>query len=161
VTRPAARDDEAVRRFVERFAGVLVESGVPRMPARIFAALLASEKGRMTAAELAETLHASPAAISGGVKFLTQSFLVSREREPGSRRDVYVVHDDALLESTMGRGPLLARWAVSLREGMDAVGVDSPAGVRVGRTLAYTEFISDELDGLVKRWQEYKAELER
>ena len=33
-------DDAA--RFVERFASVLVESGVPRMPARVFAALLAT-----------------------------------------------------------------------------------------------------------------------
>ena len=74
---------------------------------------------------------------------------------------MYVVHDDALLESTMGRGPLIARWAASLRDGVEAVGPDSPAGVRVGTTLAYAEFIMDELDGMIKRWQEYKSELER
>jgi hypothetical protein len=47
------RDEEAVRRFVERFAAGLVEAGVPAMPARVFSALLATDSGRMTAADLA------------------------------------------------------------------------------------------------------------
>ena len=42
--------------FVERFASVLTESGFPRMPARVFAALLATDSGRLTAAELAAML---------------------------------------------------------------------------------------------------------
>src|SRR5262245_8588925 len=130
------------------------------MPARIFVALLASERGRMTAAELAETLHSSPAAISGGVRFLTQNYLASREREPGSRRDVYVVHDDALMESTVGRTPLLARWAANLREGVEAVGPDTDAGRRVSMNLAFAEFVMGEMEGMVKRWQKHKATLE-
>lgn len=42
--RPAAgsRDDEAVSQFVEQFAAQLVEAGMQRMPARVFACLLAS-----------------------------------------------------------------------------------------------------------------------
>ncbi len=51
---------DEVARFIERFAGVLVEGGVPRMPARVFGALLCSDSGRMTAAELAEALQVSP-----------------------------------------------------------------------------------------------------
>ena len=59
-TTPApARDDAAVTRFVEDFASALVEMGVPRMPARIFAALLTSDSGRLTAADLAARLRAS------------------------------------------------------------------------------------------------------
>ena len=52
IVKIAKYDREARSRFVERFASVLAESGFPRMPARMFAALLASESGRMTAAEL-------------------------------------------------------------------------------------------------------------
>ena len=48
------RDPAAVARFVERFASVLVEAGIPRMPARVFSALLATDSGRLTAAELSE-----------------------------------------------------------------------------------------------------------
>src|SRR6266508_6264921 len=54
--------DVAVSRFVERFAAVMVQSGLPRMPARVFATLLATDTGRLTAAELAERLQVSPAA---------------------------------------------------------------------------------------------------
>ena len=57
------------------------------MPARVFAALLATDSGRLTAAELAELLQISPAAVSGAVRYLTQVGMVHREREPGSRRD--------------------------------------------------------------------------
>ena len=159
MTRRAARDEEAVQRFVERFAAVLVEAGWPRMPARIFAALLFDGDGRMTAAELADQLHVSPAGISGAIRFLTQAQLAGREREPGTRRDVYVVHDDAWIESIMARDQILRHWATRLREGIDAVGPDTPAGRRVGLSLAFAEFMQDELDGIAKRWNERKAEL--
>ena len=48
---------EELVRFVERFALMLVESGVPRMPARVFGALLIAEDGKRTAGELAELLR--------------------------------------------------------------------------------------------------------
>jgi len=47
--RDGQRDNEAVRQFIERFASLLADSGMPRMPARIFAALLASDTSRLTA----------------------------------------------------------------------------------------------------------------
>jgi DNA-binding transcriptional regulator GbsR (MarR family) len=59
-------DDAA--RFIERFASVMEESGIPRMPARVFAALLATDSGRLTSSELAELLQVSPAAVSGAVR---------------------------------------------------------------------------------------------
>ena len=40
------------------------------MPARVFSALLATDSGRLTAAELAERLQISPAAVSGAVRYL-------------------------------------------------------------------------------------------
>src|SRR5215469_10353444 len=90
----STRDSEVVAQFVEKFAAVLTETGFPRMPARLFAALLASDSGTMTAPELAGLLQISPAAISGAVRYLTQVNLVSREHEPGSRRERYRVHSD-------------------------------------------------------------------
>src|SRR5215211_9206123 len=78
------RDDEAVRRFVERFALDLAEAGMPRMPARVFAAILSAHDGRCTAADLAGALRVSPAAVSGAVRYLAQLGLVRRERSRGS-----------------------------------------------------------------------------
>ena len=71
------RDEAAVRRFVERFALDLTDAGMPRMPARVFAAILSTEEGRCTAAELAQMLQVSPAAI-GQSHFLERSQLFRR-----------------------------------------------------------------------------------
>ncbi|HTR62866.1 MAG TPA: MarR family transcriptional regulator, partial [Candidatus Binataceae bacterium] len=102
-------DRIAISRFVESFAAVLTEAGFPRMPARIFAALLANDSGTMTSAALASLLHISPAAVSGGVRYLMQINLVSREHEPGSRRDRYRVHNDVWYEAMARRDRVLSR----------------------------------------------------
>jgi predicted transcriptional regulator len=140
-------------RFVEAFANVLFEAGVPRMPARVFAAILATDRGRLTAAELADALQASPAAISGAVRYLTQVELLAREREPGSRRDVYVMRDDGWYEAIVRRERLLELWASALRAGLDEVGPDTPAGRRLSETLAFFEFLEEEMPALLARWR--------
>ena len=157
----AERDREAVARFVERFASVLVEAGIPRMPARVFAALLATDSGRLTAAELSDQLQASPAAVSGGVRYLVSVGMISREGEPGSRRNHYRVHDSVWDEVMTGRDRLLVRWSAVLRDGIKVVGADTPAGTRLAESVQYFEFVSAELPQIFKRWQEHKAALAR
>ncbi|GAA4633184.1 MarR family transcriptional regulator [Actinoallomurus vinaceus] len=155
----AERDPEAVRRFVERFASDMVEAGMQRMPSRVFGALIGSDTGRLTAAELAETLQASPAAISGAVRYLAQVHMVRREREPGSRRDLYVVDSDIWYETLLDRDRVIARWRKSLEEGIEALGADTPAGERLAITLAFFDFVGEEMEGFRARWQVRKAEL--
>jgi predicted transcriptional regulator len=148
------RDDEAVARFVERFAVTLEQSGVPRMPARVFVTLLATDSGALTAAELAERLQVSPAAISGAVRYLIQVDLITRERDPGSRRDRYRVFDDAWYEATVRRERLLMRWEDNAREGVAALGPDTPAGARMVETVAFFEFLRREMAALQERWRQ-------
>jgi len=143
----------AAARFIERFASVLVESGVPRMPARVFAALLTIDSGQLTASELAGLLQVSPAAVSGAVRYLTQVSLISREREPGSRRDVYRLHDDEWYEAIVRREPLLQRWERAVLEGVDAVGADTPAGRRLRDTAGFFEFLQAEMPAMLERWR--------
>jgi DNA-binding transcriptional regulator GbsR (MarR family) len=156
---PSRRDIEAVLRFIERFASVLEEAGFARMPARVFVALLATDTGRLTAAELARLLQVSPAAISGAVRLLFQLNLASREREPGSRRDVYRVHDDVWYQAAVRRDQLFLRWESSLREGIETLGADTPAGRRLRESLAYIEFLAEELPAILAKWQKRRAEL--
>jgi hypothetical protein len=157
--RTTKRDQDAVTRFVERFASVLVEAGVPRMPARVFAALLSTDSGSLTAAELAEMLRVSPAAVSGAVRYLTQVDMVSRERMPGSRRDHYRLYDGVFAEMISRRDQLLARWETVLREGAGAVGSGTPAGKRLAETVDYFSFVRGELPSVLKKWEEHKASL--
>jgi DNA-binding transcriptional regulator GbsR (MarR family) len=147
------RDPAAVSRFVETFASAFVDAGVPRMPSRVFAAILASDAGRLTAAELAEQLQASPAAISGAVRYLIQVSLITREREPGSRRDVYAVGDDAWYEAIVRRERLLELWSRAIRDGVEAVGPETPAGHRLSETLSFFAFLQTEMPALLERWR--------
>lgn len=147
------RDDEAVRRFVERFALNLAEAGMPRMPARVFAAVLVAEDGRRTAAELADQLGVSPAAISGAVRYLVQLRLVSREREPGERVDHYRVSSDTWYEAIARRDEMVARWLQDLAEGVKAVGPDTAAGARLEETRAFFEYLLEEVPRLLERWR--------
>ena len=91
---PSAGPKDPLFAYVERFSSVLVAAGIPAMPARVFVALLVADSGRLTAAELAGRLRISPAAVSGGVRYLIQLGLVHKERVPGSRRDYYRLPDD-------------------------------------------------------------------
>jgi DNA-binding transcriptional regulator GbsR (MarR family) len=150
------RDDEAIRRFIERFALNLSEAGMPRMPTRVFAGILVAEDGRQTAAELAELLQASPAAISGAVRYLTQLRLVSREREPGERVDHFRVSSDTWYEAVTRRDQMIARWEQDLQEGIKAVGPDTPAGARLEETRAFFEFLRDEIPEVMARWRKQR-----
>jgi DNA-binding transcriptional regulator GbsR (MarR family) len=152
----AGHQGEARSRFIERLASALTEAGFPRMPARVFAALLATDSGQLTASELADLLRVSPAAISGAVRYLIQINLASREGEPGSRRDRYRVHDDLWYEAIMRRDQMLSRLEQRLREGIEVLGGETPAGGRMAQTLAFFEFLQKELPALLEKWREMK-----
>ncbi|MGE5133205.1 MAG: GbsR/MarR family transcriptional regulator [Gemmatimonadota bacterium] len=154
---PAKRDEQAIARFVERFASVLVEAGMPPMASRAFAALLVTESGRLTAAELATLLSASPASISGAVRYLEQLGMISREREPGSRRDVYLVVDGIWFEVAMRRDQVLTRWVSAARDGVSLLGPQSRAGRRMADSLDFFAFLLEEMPAMLARWEERKA----
>ncbi|MFJ5925266.1 GbsR/MarR family transcriptional regulator [Kitasatospora sp. NPDC092948] len=150
----AQRDPAVVSEFVERFATVLADGGFPRMPARVFTALLTADSGRLTSAELSELLQISPAAVSGAVRYLTHVDLVGREREPGTRRDRYRIHDHVWYEATANRDRTLSRFESSLAEGIDALGPDTPAGQRLAESLEFFAFLRVELQEMMQRWRD-------
>ncbi|MCC5476962.1 GbsR/MarR family transcriptional regulator [Streptomyces barringtoniae] len=152
------RDPESVSRFVEHFAAQLVEAGMARMPSRVFAALLASDTGTLTSAELGEQLKISPAAVSGAVRYLAQVHMVSREREPGSRRERYRVHSDQWYEALTSREAVIKRWEEALREGVAGLGADTPAGRRLAETLAFFEFIEQDVAQMMERWRAHREQ---
>ncbi|MER5432096.1 MarR family transcriptional regulator [Streptomyces sp. NPDC002588] len=151
-----ARDAQAVSRFVESFAAQLVEAGMQRMAARVFAALLSSDEGVLSSAELGEQLRISPAAVSGAVRYLAQTHMVSREREPGSRRERYRVHGDQWYEALTNREAIIKRWEGALREGVASLGPDTPAGRRMAETLAFFEFLEGEVSAVMERWRVHR-----
>ncbi|WP_406382427.1 GbsR/MarR family transcriptional regulator [Streptomyces sp. NBC_01618] len=154
------RDAEAVSRFVERFASEMTEAGMQRMASRVFAALLADDDGSMTSAELAIALQISPAAVSGAVNYLTQVSMVGRERDPGSRRDRYRLHDEVWYTTFASRDRVLTRWESTLKEGARTLGEHTPAGARLAETAAFFKFVHVELGGMMDRWREHRKTLD-
>jgi DNA-binding transcriptional regulator GbsR (MarR family) len=152
------RDQEAVRRFIERFALDLAAAGMARMPSRVFAAILIDDDGQLTAAELAEQLRVSPAAVSGAVRYLTQLGLVARGREPGERRDHYQISSDVWYHVVARRDAMLARWEQDLEDGIKAAGgLDTPTGSRLEENRQYFEFLRHEAPRVMARWREQRA----
>ncbi|WP_329280335.1 GbsR/MarR family transcriptional regulator [Streptomyces sp. NBC_00691] len=149
-------NEEGVSRFVERFAGELTEAGMQRMASRVFAALLASEGASLTSAELAEQLRISPAAVSGAIRYLSQVGMVSRERDPGTRRERYVLHNELWYETFTRRDQILVRWEKVLREGSELLGPETAAGARTAETAEFFAFLQREMLGVMDRWAAHR-----
>jgi len=144
--------NESLPEFIEKFAAVLIMAGFPPMPARVFVALLVTDSGRLSAAELVDLLQISPAAVSGAVRYLTGLGLVHKERVPGSRREYYRMPADIWHQVIQLRNYVLIRWAALLKEGIDLVGADTPAGRRMAGHVGFFEFLAAEMPAVMARW---------
>lgn len=157
---PSHRDvspDASVRvAFVEEFGEELTRSGMNRMAARTFAAIASSDEGALTAAELRETLQASPAAISGAVRYLEQVDMIRRSRPLGSRRDIYSLTDDVWYEALTQRGTVVDRWRDVMAKGAGELGDDTPAGQRMAVMADFFDFMGKELPAMLDRWHEHR-----
>lgn len=157
---------QALLRYVEQFALVMVDAGMPRMPARVFAYVLADDAAAYTARELADGLGVSPAAISGAVRYLVQSGLLIKSREPGERSDRYGIDDDDVWSAVFAqRIPLLQQWDEQLTTGVRLLGTGRPGGHRLLETQAYVRFLLETFTQMQEEWPTRRpklmAELER
>jgi len=117
----------------------------------------ANDIAAFSAAELAQVLQVSPAAVSGAVRYLTQLNLVHKERVPGSRRDYYRMPDDIWSDLFRLRNQVMQRWAALIGEGIELLGADTRAGARLAEHAMFFEFVSIEMPDVLKRWDEYRA----
>jgi DNA-binding transcriptional ArsR family regulator len=137
----------------------LTQAGMPRVPSLALAALLLDDDGRMTAAELAAALDVSAGSVSGAITYLAQLGVVRRERERGSRRDVYVVDDDAWHGAIMRTDQRHAPIVAALSAGMAAIGPGSHAYQRLLLTKEFLAFVDEEMSALMVRWEARRRQL--
>ncbi len=152
---------DASARYVERMGAALTTAGLQRLPSRVFAALTADDDGRMTSAELVDALGVSPASVSGAVRYLTQIGFVHRERERGSRRDVYVVDDDAWLQAMVREDQLYAPMVAALEDALAHLDSSGPTYRRLLLMKEFLVFVGAELEGIADRWVAHRATLDR
>ncbi|WP_435246104.1 helix-turn-helix domain-containing protein [Streptomyces sp. NRRL F-5630] len=137
------RDPEAVRAYEETLTEVFLRSGLPRMAARVQAALALTDSGGLTAAELVERLGISPASVSKAVAFLESQGLVRRHAE--GRRERYVIDNGVWYESILASIRSNDLIVATAREGVRVLGAGTPAAIRLENTARFLDFLSDSL----------------
>jgi DNA-binding transcriptional regulator GbsR (MarR family) len=148
-------EDEKLLRFIEGFAVFLNDMGIPRMPARVFAYVLAQDAEVYSAADLAEGLQVSPAAISTAVRYLVQTGLLTRENRPGKRGDQYRIFDDDVWSTIIkAREPLIRRSEEFLASGIDVI-PEGPGARRMRETLEFFRFVRSEIPAQEERWKKH------
>ena len=149
-------------RAVERLGQTMESMGIPRMPARVFAFILADDQSTYTAAELARGVEASPAAISGAVRYLTDTHLVVRERNPAGRGDLFRVRDGDIWGTIQAaRLPTLDRIIDSVAEAAAMLPAGSAGRARVEETRDYFTFILEDAQTLDERWRAWRGSRHR
>jgi biotin operon repressor len=158
-TEDGSGDD--LLRVIEHFAVMLTDSGVPRMPARVFAYMLADDATQHTAGELAAGLRVSPAAVSGAVRYLQQVGFLIRSREPGARLDHYRLRNDLWYEMYATRMSMLEGWEKTLGEAAELLGPGRPGTVRLRESQEFFAFIRADLPALMDRWRQHRDEFRK
>ncbi|WAZ20913.1 helix-turn-helix domain-containing protein [Streptomyces cinnabarinus] len=138
------RDAEAVRAYEETLTTVFMQSGTPKMMARVMACLCISDSGSHTAAELVQRLQVSPASISKAVAFLETQGLVRRERDE-RRRERYVVDDDVWYQSMIASARSTAQIVETARQGVGVLGPDTPAAIRLENIARFLDFVTESI----------------
>ncbi len=137
----------------EQAAAMLTAAGMARMPARVLMALVGSPDEGYTAADLAERLGVSAAAVSGAVRYLTSMRLIHRLSRPGDRRDRYDLTGDAWLGMITANAPLYS----SLAGFMDRIAdenAEAPASVQRARDIAdFMRYLATRMPQLVNEWR--------
>ncbi|MGW2309413.1 GbsR/MarR family transcriptional regulator [Actinomadura luteofluorescens] len=146
-------------RAAERLAAQFTAIGVPRMSARVYAALLTSPQGALTAAEIGERLLVSPATVSKAVQYLVQVELVHRGSVPGTRRDRYELGKDLWAEMFGFRNRWLRSFADTTDECVEAVGGEGgDAGARLAKLRDFSLFAASEMASMQERWKQAQSE---
>ncbi|WP_367043141.1 helix-turn-helix domain-containing protein [Streptomyces sp. Je 1-332] len=145
-TAPQAhgRDAEAVREFEETLTTVFMQSGMPKMMARVHACLCTTDSGSLTASELVQRLQVSPASISKAITFLDGQGLIRRERDE-RRRERYVVDDDIWYQAMMASARSTAHVVQTARQGVGILGPGTPAAARLENIARFLDFVSESI----------------
>lgn len=152
-------DDEAevAARFVQEVGADLVGQGFPRMPALVLLALMSSESGRMTSAELGAELGVSAAAISGAIRYLALVGFVRVLTEPGGRRHVYAIGDTPWYTASLRAGPRFHENGARMRAAAAGLAGRPAASARIAELADFYTFMGERLPQLLEEWDARRA----
>jgi DNA-binding transcriptional ArsR family regulator len=139
--------DGQVREFVERFATMMVDGGLPRMASRVLALLYTSDSRSLTAADLVRELGVSPASVSKAVSSLEHVGMVYREPDPRRRLQHYVIAEDVWVQAWKVSARTNLNWAETAAEGAALLGPGTPAGERLTTMAEFFHRLGEDMSG--------------
>lgn len=148
---------EVVDRLIRTVGADLASQGFPRMPALVLLALMASEDGRMTSAELGEQLGVSAAAVSGAVKYLQLVGFLRVLIEPGGRRHVYSIGDTPWYTASLRAAPRFHESEARMREAARGLVTRPGARERIEELADFYAFMGERLPELLDEWNARRA----
>jgi DNA-binding MarR family transcriptional regulator len=141
----------------EQAAAMLTAAGMPRMPARVMMALAGSPDDGYTAADLADRLGVSAAAVSGAVRYLVSMRLIHRLSRPGDRRDRYDLVDDSWAGMITANAPLYATLAASLDRIADENHSAPVSSGRAHEIADFLRYLAERMPQLAAEWRAQRA----
>lgn len=148
-----ADGDTVTREYLDRLGALIGRTGIPRTAANVMTALYTGDADGLTAADLAQRLHVSPATISSAVGVLETQGLIRRERDASSRRDRYILDEDAWFQATLASGRQLRDLAEASRDGIAVFGAGTPAASRFHTMSEFLEFVAHDVIASAERWR--------
>ncbi|MEU7003028.1 helix-turn-helix domain-containing protein [Nonomuraea sp. NPDC046570] len=153
-TAAYGRDPEAVRDFEEGLTALIIQTGLPRMMARVLTSLYTTDTGSLTAAELIQRLQVSPASISNAIGYLEEQELVRRERDPRGRRERYVIDDDVWYQAWIASARSNAMLADAAEKGAEILGANTPAGARLKDMSQFLGHTGNDMIKAAEHWRQ-------
>jgi DNA-binding transcriptional ArsR family regulator len=126
---------------------MMIQTGLPRMAARVLASLVTTDSGSLTAAELVALLRVSPASVSKAIGYLEGLELVRRERDPRQRHERYFIDDDVWLQTWLTSARTNAMLAEISRHGTEIFDATTPAGARLEQMGRFFAQLSEDMSG--------------
>jgi DNA-binding transcriptional regulator GbsR (MarR family) len=148
------RDPRIVDEVAAHTTELFIQTGLPQMMARVLAALLTTDSGSLTSAELVQRLHVSPASISKAVGYLEAIGIIKRERDPRRRAERYVVDDDVWFQAIMASARIDTQIAAASARSAQALGATTPAGARLENLSQFLYRVSDDLVRSAEHWRQ-------
>jgi DNA-binding transcriptional regulator GbsR (MarR family) len=150
-------DGEVVQRFIQEVGADLANQGFPRMPALVLLALMSSENGRLTSAEIGDELGVSAAAISGAVKYLQLVGFIRVLTEPGGRKHVYSISDTPWYTASLRAAPRFHENETRMRAAAASLASRPAAQERIEELADFYAFMGTRLPELLREWTELRA----
>ncbi|WP_217189641.1 GbsR/MarR family transcriptional regulator [Streptomyces buecherae] len=148
------RDPRIVAEVTARTTELFVRTGMRPMAARVLAALLTTDSGSLSSAELVRRLRVSPAAVSKAVGVLETMGVIQRQRDPHRRAERYAIGDDVWFRAVMASTRIDAEIAAASARHAQALDPATPAGARLDNLSQFLHHVSEDLVRSAEHWRQ-------